>query len=173
MRLRTVFWGQETFRDDLDEYYMQLENTTNNPHLQGAIKTTNRLRHSALVNLFSKTLEFKNTYVAPARHWEAAKAYAMKSDTRETGPWTHKKPFDPKRENNRFLWEPKKLPQSPAGFFWISVGITDFCGNQRRLLFSKILKSKGIFFCCEENQLLPSGWLLLVKLYYAKVQAIP
>ena len=89
---------QETFKDDLDEFYMQLENTSQNPHLQGAIKTSNRMRHSTLVNLFGKTLEFKHAYIAPARHWEAAKVYAMKADTRQAGPWTHKKPFDHKAD---------------------------------------------------------------------------
>ena len=95
-QLKFVTLFQNTYREEIDEFYLQLENTTENPHIQAAIKTSKRQRVQTLINTFKRTKEFEHTYVAIARNWEAAKAYAMKKDTRTRGPFTHATPYDEK-----------------------------------------------------------------------------
>jgi hypothetical protein len=96
LKFQTLF--QNTYGEDLAEFYMQLENTEDNPHLQCAVKTIKRQRVSTLVNYFKKTEEFKNVYVAAAMNWTAAKDYATKKETRVRGPFTHRTPYDEKAE---------------------------------------------------------------------------
>lgn len=73
----------------MDNYIFQVENTTDNYHIQAYVKTKEKTRDGTLTNILIKKFEGHSVYCAPASDAgkETLKFYCMKEASRVAGPW--------------------------------------------------------------------------------------